>query len=261
MANHASQVGSLLKNGILHTAAPRIHAYTICWNVEGILPYFLRHYSGFCDQIVFYDNMSTDGTREIIRGCSKAVLVDFDTTGQIDEQHYLRIKNHAYKQSRGVADFVIVADIDEFLYHPRLGDVLTKYKTEGVTLPRVDGYNMVSLLHPRQNGDLIKLVKRGRYSPQYSKRCVFDPQLEINYLPGAHRCEPVGTVVESQDASLKLLHYHYLGCASVISRYRAYRERLSAANRRLPYAVQYKQTELHTCLRFLKNWLLAKRVI
>lgn len=243
------------------TAPLRIHVYTICWNAEAILPYFLSHYGTFCERIVVYDNMSTDSTRKLLDACPKAVVRDFDTKGQIDETDYLRVKNHAYKESRGSADYVIVADIDEFLYHPQLNEVLAKYKAAGVTLPRIDGYNMVSLIHPRKNGDLIKLSKRGRYSPQYSKRCVFDPQLEINYLPGAHRCEPVGTVVESQDASLKLLHYHYLGLVTVLRRYRVYQNRLSAQIRRQPYWVQYKRTEGYWFLRFLKNWLLAKRVV
>jgi hypothetical protein len=240
---------------------PIVHCYTVCWNVEALLPYFLRHYSAFCERIVLHDNMSTDATRDLIRACPNAVLVDFDNGGQIDEMDYLRIKNHAYKKSRGTADYVIVADIDEFLYHPQLPEMLAKYRDAGVTLPRVRGFNMVSLFHPRRRDALPASVRRGRYSPMYSKRCVFSPDLEINYLPGAHRCTPAGPVAESDDESLKLLHYQYLGLYTVMQRYRRYRRRLSEQNRRLPYAVQYKQSQVYTGLQFLKNWLLARRVV
>ena len=239
----------------------RLHLYTVCWNCERLLPYFLRHYLPLCERLVFYDNLSTDRTREIIRSTNKAILVDFDTGGEIDESNYLRVKNHAYKESRGIADYVVVADIDEFLYHPQLLEVLARYQDAGVTLPRVRGFNMVSLLHPSRAETLPVLVRRGRYSPMYSKRCVFAPDLDIHYLPGAHRCSPVGTVVESDDESLKLLHYQYMGLWHVLCRYRQYRRRLSEQNRRLPYAVQYKQGHAYTVLRFLKNWMLANRVV
>jgi len=238
-----------------------IHLYTVCWNVEGLLPYFIRHYEPLCDRLVFYDNMSTDSTRAIIERCDKASVVDFDTGGEIDQSNYLRIKNEKYKQSRGVADYVIVVDIDEFLYHPDLRAVLCRYRDEGVTLPKVTGFTMVSLFHPRAVRPLIEVVRRGRFSPQYSKMCVFAPELDINYLPGAHRCEPSPQGVESREAELRLLHYHYLGLWTVLRRYVYYQRRLSERNRREAYSVQYKQSLACTAARFMKNWVCAWRIL
>jgi hypothetical protein len=31
-----------------------------------MLPYYLRHYERFCEQIVVYDNASDDGSQEIV---------------------------------------------------------------------------------------------------------------------------------------------------------------------------------------------------
>jgi glycosyltransferase involved in cell wall biosynthesis len=38
-----------------------------CFNEERFLPYFLRHYSTFCDKIFIFDNCSTDKSKEIIK--------------------------------------------------------------------------------------------------------------------------------------------------------------------------------------------------
>lgn len=239
----------------------RIELYSICWNAERILPYFLRHYEPICNRLVFYDNMSTDSTREIIGSSVKSTLRDFDTGGQIDETNYLRVKNEAYKESRGAADYVIVVDIDEFVYHPDVMTVLAEYRSEGVTLPKIRGFNMTSLFHPREPGVLTDLVRRGRYSPQYSKRCVFSPELDIHYLPGAHRCEPVGHVVQSKTADLTLRHYHYIGMQTVLSRYRMYQNRLCDGPNMKEHWVQYRSGQIYTAARFLKNWLLARKVL
>ena len=127
----------------------RLHIYTVCWNEQELLPYYLRHYSQFAERIVVYDNQSTDATADIVRACSKAEHRIYDTGGVFDDPEILRIKNTAYKESRGQADFVVVGDVDEILYHPQMADLLQKYKREGVTLPKTRGIDMVSWRFPR----------------------------------------------------------------------------------------------------------------
>mgnify|MGYP000701398893 CR=1 FL=1 len=36
----------------------KIWAYAVIWNEEKMLDFYLRHYSKFCDKIVFFDNES-----------------------------------------------------------------------------------------------------------------------------------------------------------------------------------------------------------
>ena len=44
----------------------KITLYTICYNEQEMLPYFLNHYSKMVDKIVVYDNQSTDNSRQIL---------------------------------------------------------------------------------------------------------------------------------------------------------------------------------------------------
>ena len=44
-------------------------------------------------------------------------VIPYSTGGKINDFKYLEIKNNAWKKSRGKADWVIVVDMDEFLYH------------------------------------------------------------------------------------------------------------------------------------------------
>ena len=45
----------------------KIHLYSVCYNEEIILPYYLNHYSKFVDKITVYDNFSTDSSVEILK--------------------------------------------------------------------------------------------------------------------------------------------------------------------------------------------------
>ena len=95
-----------------------------------------------------YDHNSTDDSATIIRSFPNTTLRTLPFSDEIHEDHYLTIKNNAYKECRGQADFVIVVDVDEFVYHPSLINVLRRYQASGITLPRIKGYNMVSERFP-----------------------------------------------------------------------------------------------------------------
>ena len=207
----------------------RVHVYAVCWNEEQILPFFLRYYSAFAERIVVYDNESTDASPEIIRRWPGAELRRFSTNGVFDDRANLQIKNTSYRDSLGLADFVIVVDIDEIVYHPQIAEVLMQYKRQGVTLPRTRGFDMVSWRFPRAQGQIVDLVNLGCASNEYSKRCVFDPSIGINFELGCNTCKPEGPVVENTGAELSLLHYHYLGLLRCILRHRRVRDRLAAA--------------------------------
>lgn len=104
----------------------KIHAYFFCKNEELILPYLLKHYGEFCEKITFFDNESTDRSREIIEAftqCETEIITN-STGGVLRDDIHLHLKNNCWK---GVdADYVIVADADEFLYNENLVDFLTE---------------------------------------------------------------------------------------------------------------------------------------
>src|SRR6516165_10860911 len=138
-----------------------IHLYALAWNEEVIMPYFLRYYSDFCDKIVIYDNESTDKTVEIVNSFPNTEIRSWNSNNQIDDHLYLRVKNNCYKESRGIADWVIVGDADEFLFHPNLKERLEYYKEAGITLPKVTGYDMVPNCELDPSANLPYVYRRG----------------------------------------------------------------------------------------------------
>ncbi len=229
----------------------KIYVYTLCWNVEKILPYFLRHYLAFADRIVIYDNYSDDRTESIASHFHQVELRKFDTNGKFDDAENIRIKNAAYKECRGQADYVIVVDIDEFVYHPNIIGLLNEYKRDRITLPKVAGYNMVSFRFPNTQGQIYSRLKYGEPSQGYSKRCIFAPEIDINYVVGAHACEPCGQIRESRQADVKLLHYHYIGLLTNWRRHKECRSRLSEFNRKHNLGWQFQWNPITVLGKFM----------
>lgn len=196
-----------------------------------MLPFYLRHYGKFCDKIVVYDNQSTDSSREIVRAFSNTELREFDTGGVIDERRYLDIKNEAYKEERGKADFVVMGDVDEFLYAPDIRLVLQKMLHRKETILTTQGVEMVFDGFPVDDGRQIwQIVRQGVVDKKFSKRVCFSPKVDIKYYSGAHICNPSGQVRMSNEC-VYVLHFKWMGQDHVRNRYYAYRERASQWNR------------------------------
>ena len=187
----------------------KIVVITLTFQERVIIPFFLRHYERFADRIVVYDGRSTDGTRELVEQHSLANLYDHDTGGVLDDEENVRIKNEAYKQED--ADWYIVVDCDEFIYHAKgVRTLLEHYTRLGVTFPGVEGWDMIGEKIPF-DGLLTEHIRMGVRNWRYlDKQCVFAKGVNPVYAPGAHSCAPTGNVVVSPEIDLKLLHYKYL---------------------------------------------------
>ena len=219
-----------------------IHAHILSWNEEKILPYTLDHYSNICSKIFIHDNMSTDNSDQIYAKYPKVTVLKWDSGNEIHEMNYVNIKSKAYKEhSRGEdVDWVIVCDCDEFLYHENLMEKLEEYKRIGVTVPRIDGHDMVSNEFPEYDGQpLTDKVKIGSdtYGPM-CKNIIFDPRLEVQYGIGGHTFGSNGAVF-SENAELKLLHYKFLGKDYVKRAYVARAKRLSEFNKQNRFGEHY----------------------
>lgn len=198
----------------------KITLYFINWNDSFYLPFIKEHYGKFCRRIVMYDNYSTDGSEDLAKRLGFEVRL-FGQRGQLNDQHYLDVKNHCWKESRGKADYVIVCDADEFLLQPEF------YPITG-SMPRVTGYNMVSDGLPLQS---ILEIKTGHKSEQYSKQAIFDPNklIEIDYVHGCHLHHAKGEL--TLGTPLTLLHYRMIGGVNrLLERHTIYRERMSKFN-------------------------------
>lgn len=233
----------------------KIHLYTISWNEEVMIPHFLSYYAGFCEKIFIYDNFSTDKTKEIALSYPCVTFLQYDTQDEIRDDIYLKIKNEAWKKSRGTADFVIVCDMDEFLYHENLQELLKGYKENKTTLIRPTGFNMIHDTAPDSKTNLFSDIQYGVRSTDFDKVILFDPNLieEINYGSGSHACTPMGVIHYGTDA-IRLLHYKYLGLDHVIKRYRLMSARLSKYNKKHGLGFHYSFSQMKIKREFNQMW-------
>lgn len=176
------------------------------------MPYLMRHYVPWVDKLIFYDAQSDDGTRELIRACPKAELREWEGANALVDDEFLALANHQWKEARGVADWVIWIDADEFLYHTNIRAVLAGYLDVGVTVPRIDGYTMVSDHFPTTEGQIYEEISTGFPDSVWSKPAIFNPHIDMAYNVGRHslnvdRFTPFTSAV----ADIKLLHYRALG--------------------------------------------------
>jgi len=217
----------------------KIKVYAICWNEEILAPYFLKHYKQYTDEIVVYDNMSTDATCEILKDCE---IRKYDTNEKIRDDIYLNIKNEAWKETIGSAvDWVIICDMDELIYSTTLLAALQKAKEEGYTIIKPQGYEMMGNSIPTTSGQIYCEFNQGVEDISYSKPCIIDPNKieSINYAPGCHSAKANGIVNILETSDIRLLHYKYFDLDFVLNRYSTYETRLSDENLRNDWGTQY----------------------
>jgi glycosyltransferase involved in cell wall biosynthesis len=221
---------------------PIVHAFFVCYNEENILPHMIRYYSTFCEKITIMDNGSTDRSVEIINSFPNTEVIPFDSKGEFHDGVHIKLKNHVWKSSIGYADYVILGDTDEFLYHENMVDFLMASKEKGTTFFVPEGYHMISEpefnLEPDDN--LLDKVKYGVLTPVLNKPMMFDCNkiTEINYGFGCHSANPVGQVIVS-NGELKMLHYKFLGLKDYLYKNHIRAERLSGFNKMHGFGTYY----------------------
>jgi Glycosyl transferase family 2 len=201
-----------------------IHLYAQCWNEEFMLPYFFRHYDPIVDRYYLYDDGSTDETLMLLARHPKVEMRTFPRSDPesfaLSEQ---RLSNACWKESRGSADWVIVTDIDEHLYHRNFRDYLGGMTAQGVTLVPALGFQMISERLPSADETLSETCTIGAAWKNMMKLSLFDPAevQEICFSVGRHDAQPTGnTRAPAQDAMI-LLHYKYLGKDRTYERHRS----------------------------------------
>ncbi len=169
-----------------------IDAFIFCYNEEKMIRHTLNHYSKFCDKITVMDNCSNDETIAIITNEYRNVkIISFETNNQCREDIQTNLKNTCWKKSK--ADYVIVCDMDEFLYSDNFNlefEKLQKYKP---SVCSIIGYEMFSKKFPaKYNKSILEQVKYGVRNYRFDKTILFSPKYikEINYDYGAHTCNP-----------------------------------------------------------------------
>jgi hypothetical protein len=179
-----------------------------------MLPHFFKHYDNIADEYFIFDNDSTDNSLSILRSHPKVNVNRFEIQGGSLIQSALEQFNHFWKQSRGKADWVIVCDIDEHLYHPDFRKYLQECTSGGITLIVPEGYEMVSDTFPDSDRPLYESIKYGvKDGLFFDKPQIFNPGeiIEMNFTAGRHSAAPTGRVVAPPNKEVLLLHYKYIG--------------------------------------------------
>ena len=161
------------------------------------------------------------------------------------------------KKSRGKADYVVVCDMDEFIYTSQIKLFLKDSLHHHISFFHPKGFEMYSKDYPNyEKGKLLTdLVKNGITSSKYGKCILFDPHriVEINYKPGAHECSPIGIVKENAEHQLKMLHYKNLDEEIIVKKTLINASRLSQENIEAKYGEEYLWSESRIRDEFNRN--------
>jgi hypothetical protein len=200
-----------------------IHLYARCWNERDMLPFFFLHYDHLVQRYIIYDDASTDNSQEILRLNPKVELRPMPPYSDPESRigSALALQETCWKESRGIADWVMVTDIDEHLYHPDMHRYLAQCRAQGVTIIPALGYQMLSEQFPEHKNLLCQSLTKGACDSMYSKLNIFSPSEidTVNYTAGRHKAAPTGHIVLPARDELLLLHYHYLDFERVRKRY------------------------------------------
>jgi hypothetical protein len=195
----------------------RVHLFCLCWNDARMLPFFFRHYDKFVDKYFIYDNGSTDGSIAMLEKHGRVEISHFESGDSFVEEER-RLGDTMWRDSD--ADWVIITDIDEHIYHPDLTGYLKRCRDQGVTAIRSIGYEMVSDAFPSGNQPLYELVTIGTRSTGHDRLCIFNPKevTATNFGPGRHEAAPTGRVIWPEYPEILLLHFKQLGVDYPIAR-------------------------------------------
>jgi Glycosyl transferase family 2 len=183
-----------------------------------MLPFFFRHYDDIVDRYFVFDNGSTDGSLTLLEQHRRVEISHFDVPGDSFVEEERRLADTIWRNSD--ADWVIITEIDEHIYHPHLTEYLRRCTDQGVTAIRSIGYEMVADYFPSGTQPLVEQVTIGARSLPHDRLCIFNPRelRETNFGLGRHTAEPAGRVVWPAYREVLLLHYKGLGISYLITR-------------------------------------------
>jgi len=206
--------------------------------------------------------MSTDKSIDIVNSFENTEVIPYNTKGELRDDRYLSIKNNIWKGSQGVADYVIVGDTDEFIYHENIVEFLTSCFEKGVTIFKPNGSHMIADedLILDYNDNIFEKVKEGVPTGVLNKMMIFDCNKirEINYSFGCHNANPIGDIKLYADEDFKMLHYKFLGLKNHLYKHKIRGERLSDFNIKHGLGTYYLYSEEENIIDY-RNYL-VKRV-
>ena len=203
-----------------------IEIYALCHQEAKIIPYFMKHYNQY-GHVSLFEGHSTDGSAQLAESLD-ATIIPFDTSNEVRDDMFIDMKNNCWKQSK--ADWVIVCDMDEFLYHPNLVYYLSTLQ-ETIIAPRT--FEMISDVFPTTKGQIYEEVRYGFETR--SKFFMFKPLdlLGMNYGAGCHDAQPEGNVYINHISEIKCMHFKHLSIDHIVERNAYLYSRLSDINKKM----------------------------
>lgn len=234
-----------------------LHTYVSTHNDLWMMRHYVRYYGQFASKIFVYDDESKDGTREFLESCAPLVEIKSPGFQGIDDLKLQELRSHEYrKHSRGVADWVIIGDSDEFHYHPQMAEALEEQKSKSVVGIVSHGWQMMADRPPDGDVLLTDALKEGLPDTGYS-RVIFNPELDIiqgighhawtiedgqslNFHPTRKKANKIPDPapkkiypLETSDQNFKMLHFKYIGVDYIRDRHARIWARLSDHNKRV----------------------------
>lgn len=245
----------------------RILLITLCYNEEYLLHPFINYYQQYCDKLLFIDGGSTDNSKQIIESYEKCQYIR-DEANDANESVFLKIKNHLWKDYRNDYDYVIIVDVDEFLYYPTgIFGLIEDMEKSSCSIIQPNGFSMVERYRNVPVYDYKfehKFVyTKGIEDNNYNKNCLFNIKdiEDINFHPGAHFSTPTGNIRHFIHKDLKLLHYKYIGLEEFLERVKINRERLSEENKKNGWGYHNLASDSEHKAYFEEILLKAKEVV
>ena len=233
--NADEQYKKMIKN---HHQNPKTLVIGFSFNETVMMPYFIHHYSNIADKIIIIEGNPNYQYQYLTKTYN--FEVDVIDSKKLDDFQLMELRNYYWRQFKQDYDYIIVVDIDEFLDITRTD--IKEFKQNNVTLPVIQGYQMVSLDFPENLGEVTTGFAD---SVHMNKQVIFRSTLDhINYFIGCHSCSPIGTVIKS-DKTYNLYHYKYIGFEQFKERSKKSSERLSENNKNHGWGTHYaKDSEI-----------------
>lgn len=97
-------------------------------------------------------------------------------------------------------------------------DVLSEYKSKGITVPCVTGFNIVSEHELTSEIPILEQYSNGVRDSVFDKRAIFDVDFDMSYTSGCHSygsgfelMKKTFSYKSSNDKPIALLHYKHIG--------------------------------------------------